>query len=74
MAYPYSVATGNAVIAAAIEWRRHVTIATPAGHPPPPRSTALAAAVDRHLAAVARPHTQGPDIDADQPNAPTGLP
>lgn len=59
MSYPWGVATGNEVIAAAIEWRRYVSIAQPAGHRTPPRSARLAAAVDAHLAATAREHQQG---------------
>lgn len=46
--------TGQAVIEAAIEWRRYVSIAQPKGHRPPPRSAMLAAAIDAHLAALAK--------------------
>lgn len=53
MSYPYSIAAANEVLRAAVEWRRYVSIAGPQGHRPPPRSAALAVAVDRYLAETA---------------------
>lgn len=44
----------EAIVTAAIDWRRYVTIAEPVGHRPPPRSTVLARAVDAYLAAQRR--------------------
>lgn len=73
MSYPLAIATGNAVIAAALEWDEANT-AHLVHVPFEPLAvwqrlldaeTALRYAVAAHRAVTAIEHVQGPDIDAD---------
>lgn len=65
MGYPAAVATGNAVIAAALEWSEAFTTGPYQSERSHRARLALADAVRRHIAETAVAHVQGPDIDAD---------
>lgn len=66
MSYPAGVATGNAVIAAALEWEACRTLRSDCSYERHRRSVLdLQRATRAHRAATALEHTQGPDIDAD---------